>query len=128
MPARSTNGDKVQGLVAGATGGTALYHYSTALGFGLDKDVIGHIAPWISFLLGWLWIVFYQETLQRLNVYRLKRACIRRIAEIDSNLLQQSLLDERRKKLTKERDDCLEIISRVSADDLQRRLTFSISS
>src|SRR3984893_10727832 len=49
-------------------GGTALYHFSDQLGVGLDKASVGYIAPWASFVIGWAWVVLYQETFARLNV------------------------------------------------------------
>ena len=128
MSSRLNANDKIQALVAGATGGAALFHYSNSLGFGLDRDVIGHVAPLFSFLIGWLWVVLYQETFGRFNMYRLKEACRRRIAEIDHQLKDTALTEDRRKKLSKERDDCLDIISKASAHDLERRLNFSISN
>jgi hypothetical protein len=125
--AADTN-DKIQSLVAGATGGAALYHYSSALGLGIDKDIIGHVAPLISFLIGWIWVVVYQETFGRFNIYRLKKAVKRRIVEIDEQLNDGVIGGDRRKKLIKERDDCLDIIAKASAHDLRKRLNFSISN
>lgn len=113
--------DKIQSLIAGATSGTALYHYGA--GFGLDKEVVGHVAPWVSFFVGWIWIVLYQEIFSRIDVYRIKKACERRMAEIRNTLESTAhLSDERRRKLEKELDDCIDIISKASSDDLKRRL------
>jgi hypothetical protein len=128
MSAQRDTSDRVQSLVAGATGGAALYHYSASLGLGLEKDTIGHIAPFASFLIGWVWIVLYQETFVRFNVYRLTRAVKRRTAEIDEQLKDGNVGEDRRKKLIKERDDCLDIIAQASIHDLRNRLTFSISN
>jgi len=126
MRGRSTADDKVQSLIAGATGGAALYHYSTSLGLGLDKEIVGHLAPVASFLLGWLWVVIYQETFGRFNLYRLKKACARRIAEINKEL-EEGVSEERKRKLLKERDDCNDVISQASSYDIKRRFDFSVS-
>ena len=123
----SSNSDKIGSIVAGATGGAALFHYATALGLGLDREMVGHIAPLLSFAIGWVWVVFYQETFGRFNVYRLKTACQRRMAEIDTELASTALTAGRRQQLVKERSDCSEIISQATRHDLRSRLNFSLS-
>ncbi len=125
---RGGGSEKIQSLAAGSAGGAALYHYANYLGLGLDKDVVGHIAPLASFFMGWIWVVFYQETFGRINLFRLKKACRRRISEIDADLLSANVPPPRRTKLVKERDDCLEIIEEASRHDLKSRLRFSLSN
>ena len=130
MTPRLLKSEKTHSLVVGATGGTAIYHLLVTKGLvGPDyKEVVGHIVPWLSFLIGWTWIVVHQETIGRLNIYRIKLACQRRMREIEQQLAMPSINADRKRKLQREYDDCVEVIQQVSVDDLRRRLATAIAS
>ena len=129
MTPRLLKSEKTHSLVVGATGGTAIYHLLVTKNLvGPDyKEVVGHIVPWLSFLIGWTWIVVHQETIGRLNIYRIKLACQRRMREIEQQLAMQSINADRKKKLQREYDDCVEVIEQV-VGGLRRRLATAIAS
>jgi hypothetical protein len=116
--------NKLHSVIVGTAVGSALYHYCDSLGFGTHKEAIAHISPLIAFVVSWIWAVIYQETFARLNKYRLKRACQRRMKEIKEQLSLPDLLVGRRNKLQKEYDECIEFISRASKHDLLKRMEF----
>jgi hypothetical protein len=124
MTRKYFSNDKIHAAIAGATGSSALYYFSNAWGLGVQRETIGYLTPWIAFLIGWIWVVIYQETFARFNRYRLKQACHRRMKEIEKLLVLENVREERQRRLRKEYDDCLELISRVSTDDLLRRAEF----